>query len=463
MNIPRLEEVHIDASVLIFTLVVTTVTGIICGLIPALSRERTQPADVLRQGAAPVSGFSLFRGHRTQGVLVAAQIGLAIVLFIGGALLIQSFLKVVRVNPGYEPRQVLTFELSLPPGRPAEQLRLLADRIVERLDAMPGARVAGYAESLPMTRVSGRPTRLSTTPRAPESGPPPLVRLFTAETPDAKLVSRNFLTALNVAVVEGRGFAAQDELGAPRSMLMNRTLARSAFVGGSPIGKRFYALGGEPWEVVGIVDDVRQTSLTEPATPQIFIDLRQIPQSEPLAGVGLYFVLRPDVGSAATGTEIRRMVRELDPQLMVENVAPMDALVANSVARPRLYAVLLGVFAVVALALAAIGIYGVMLYAVTQRAREIGVRMALGGTSGQVARLVLRQSLVVIVLGVVGGLAGAAALTRYVDQLLFGVSALDPATYVAVAVAFALVAAAASIIPTRRAMRVDPLVTLRTE
>ncbi len=465
VNIPRLDEVGIDGSALVFTLAVATATGIICGLVPTLSREDSQPADVLRQGSAPISGFSLFRSHRTQGVLVAAQIALAIVLFVAGALLIQSFINLVRVNPGYEARQVLTFELSLPPGHPSQQLRVLADRIIERLDTLPGVRAAGYAESLPMTRVSARPTPLSTTPRQPDSPSPPLLRSFTADVTDTRLVSRNFLAALNIPVIEGRGFSEQEGLGAPRAMLINRTLAGSAFVGDTAIGNRFYALGlgAEPWEVVGIVEDVRQASLTEPPTPQIFLDFRQIPPSEPLAGVGLYFAVRADIVSAATTTEIRRIVHELDPQLMVDYVAPMDALVSNSVARPRLYAVLLGIFAAVALALATIGIYAVVSYAVTQRTREIGVRIALGGTSAQVARLVLQQSVVLIAAGVVTGLAGAAALTRFLDQWLFGLTAFDPATYTAVAIGFGIVATAATFIPTRRAIRVNPLVALRAE
>jgi putative ABC transport system permease protein len=462
LSLPRVDEVGIDGSVLLFTLAAATLTGIVCGLVPVMSRERTQPADVLRQGSAPISGFRVLRGAATQGALVVAQIALAIVLFVGGALLIQSFIKVVRVHPGYDARQVLTFELSLAPGRPDEQLRQLADRVVERLDALTGVKASGYTESLPMTRVSARPTPLATTLRTPESGPP-MLRPFAPDNPDTRLVGGHFLTALNVPIVEGRGFSEQDKMGAPRAMLINRTLARSAFIGDSPIGKRFYALGDEPWEVVGIVEDVRQASLTEPPTPQIFLDFRQVPESESLTGVGLYFAVRTDSRSAVTATEIRRIVRELDPQLMVEHIAPMEGLVSNSVARPRLYAVLLGIFAVVALALATIGIYGVMAYAVTQRTREIGVRMALGGTGVQLAGLVLRQSLVVIATGVMTGLAAAAALTRYLDQLLFGLTASDPATYVAVAIGFGIVALAAVLVPARRAMRVDPLVALRTE
>jgi putative ABC transport system permease protein len=463
VEIPRLAEVGIDGTVLLFTLAIATMTGMVCGLLPALSRDDVSPTGLLRHDSSGAAGFSLFRSHHTQSVLVAGQIALAIVLFVGGALMIQSLVKLVRVDPGYETRHVLTFQLSLPPARPVELLRQLADRMVARLDALPGVRAAGYAESLPMTRVSARPAALSTTPRAPESPPPPFAHAFTADHPDARLVSRNFLSALGVSIVEGRGFREPDRSGAPRVMLMNRTLARSAFVGGTPIGKRFYALGMDPVEVVGIVEDVRQTSLIEAPAPQIFLDFRQFPLSEPLAGVGLYFAVRTEGAATLTAVDIRRIVHELDPQLTLEYVAPMEALVSNSVARPRLYAVLLGVFAVVALALATIGIYGVVSYAVTQRTREIGVHMALGATRADVARLVLRQSIVAIAAGVVAGMAGAGVLTRYLDQLLFGLIAFDPATYAAAALVFGVVAAAATYIPTRRAVRVDPLVALRTD
>jgi putative ABC transport system permease protein len=214
---------------------------------------------------------------------------------------------------------------------------------------------------------------------------------------------------------------------------------------------------------VGIVEDVLQVSLTEKASPQIFIDFRQVPASEPLAGVGLYFGIRTDGERTSIASDARGIIHQLDRQLIVENVAPMDALVSNSIASPRLYAVLLGIFAAVAVLLAAIGIYGVMSYAVTQRTPEIGVRMALGASRAQVMRFVLRQSLVLTAAGLLVGLGGAAAVTRYLDQLLFGLTALDPATFVGVSLLFGIIAALAAFIPARRAVRVDPLIALRFE
>ena len=461
LSIPRLPEVGIDGTVLIFTLAIATLAGIGFGLIAAVRHSGPQPMDLLRQGAAsPISGFDIFRRHRRQGLLVIAQIAMAMMLLVGGGLMIRSFWKLVSVDPGYDARNLLTFQVALP--GPDEQLRRLADDLVERLRTLPGVRAAGYAESLPMTQVSARPTPIGMTsdaarPRLPMS------EIFTADMPDARLVSPDFMTTMGIPMVAGRGFREDDRPGQPRVMLVNRTLASSGFLGESVLGKRVYAMGTDAWEIVGIVEDVRQTSLSENASPQIFMNFRQVADSEPLAGVGLYFAVRTDGEAAPIASALRRLVPQLDPQLMLENVATMDALVSNSVARPRLYAVLLGIFSAVAVVLAAIGIYGVMAYAVTQRTREIGVRLALGASGSQMMRLVLGQSLVLTMAGVLVGLAGAVAVTRYLDQLLFGLTALDAGTYVAVSALFGLVATVAAFVPARRAMRVDPLQALRFE
>ena len=211
------------------------------------------------------------------------------------------------------------------------------------------------------------------------------------------------------------------------------------------------------------MDDVRQVSLTQRVDPQIFVDFRQMDEAEALVSVGLYFGIRIDPGSPSVEANIRALVRQLDRQAMVENIAPMEQLVSNSIARPRLYAVMLGIFATVATILAAVGIYGVMAYAVTQRTREIGVRTSLGASRAHVLGAVLRQSFVLTVAGVLLGLGGAAALTRYLDQLLFELTALDPATFAAVATFFVAVAMIAAFVPARRAATVDPVTALRCE
>jgi putative ABC transport system permease protein len=463
LGLPRVEEVAIDGSVLAFTVTASVLTGIIFGLLPAIRQSGPQPADTLRRGtASAASGFNLRRGSRVQGVLVMAETAMAMTLLVGGGLLIQSFVKLSQVNPGYDPKHVLTFQLSLPPGRPDAHLRTLADGLVERLQSQPQVRAIGYAESLPMTRVSRRLERLRTTPgiqgpRRPPGGP------ITPDNPDTRFVSRNFLAAMGTPLITGRAFDDNDRAGRPQVMLINRTLARSALMGDNPIGRQFYALGPNPWEIVGIVDDVPQESLADAPAPQIFIDYRQVPETERHAGIGMYFSIRTDGEPASVAATLRSIVPQLDPQAMLENVAPMTQLVSHSMSRQRLFAVLLGIFAAVAVALAATGIYGVMTYAVTQRTREIGIRMALGAGRLRVMRLVLGQSAAVTLAGIVLGLAGAAALTRYLDSLLFGLTARDPATFAGVGLLFGMIATAAALLPARRATRVDPIVALRFE
>jgi putative ABC transport system permease protein len=463
IGLPRLDEVSIDGSVLAFTVGASLLTGLLFGALPAIRQSRPQAWHALRQGtAAAISGFSLFRRQRALGVLVVAEIAMATVLLIGGGLLIHSFVRLTSVDAGFDPRGVLTFQIALPPGRPDQDLRNLARQVTERLQARPDVRAVGYAEALPMTRVSMRFAQLGTTPQTrrlqrpmPGSLPP--------DVPDTRFVSRAFLTAMGIPLIAGRTFSEDDRAGAPQAMLINRTLARSGLLGENPIGTRVYALGPNPWEIVGIVEDVRQITLADRVDPQIFIDDRQVQPDTPIAGVGLYVAVRTDADPPAIAPTIRALVQELEPRGMIENIASMDALVANSLGRPRLYTVLLGIFAFVAVVLAAIGIYGVMAYAVTERTREIAVRMALGANRRQVIGLVLRQSVVMTAAGILLGLGGAAALTRYLDQLLFGLSALDPATFAVVALVFTAIALAAAFVPARRATLIEPVSGLRME
>ena len=463
IGLPRLDEIAVDPSVFALTLAASVITGLVFGLIPAVRQSRPQLTDALRQAAAPaMSGFNLLRTNRVQGLLVITEIAMAMTLLVGGGLLIQSFVRLSNVSPGYDPNNVLTFQVSLPPGRPDAQLRVVAQSLTERLQPLSGVRAVGYAESLPMTRVSRRFVPLRTTPEMRSPQRPPIGPI-TPDNPDTQLVSRGFLTAMALPLAAGRTFGDNDRAGQPQVMLINRTLARSGFLGEQPIGTQIYALGQEPWEIIGIVEDVRQANLLESPTPQIFIDYRQVPEDERIAGIGLYFSIRTDADPTALAPSIRDIVRQIDPQAMVENIAPMTQLVSNSLSRARLYAVLLGVFAAVAVALAATGIYGVMAYAVTQRTREIGIRVALGAGPARVMGLVLGQSAVITLIGIVLGLAGAAALTRYLDQLLFGLRALDPATFIGVGLLFAVIATVAAFVPARRATKVDPLVALRFE
>ena len=463
-SLPRLAEIEIDGSVLLFTVVVSILTGLLFGLVPAMRLCGSQRMTALRSGtAAGSAGFNVFRGERVQGLVVIAEIAMAMVLLIGGGLLIHSFVKLSRVDLGYDPSHVLSFQVSLPTGRTDLQLRQLADRLVERLQALPQVRAVGYVEALPNTMVSGRFIPLRTTPQIPPSIKRGMPGAFPPEAPDARLVSRDFLSSVGIQAVAGRTFGENDGPGQPRVLLINETLARSGLLGATPVGRHVYALGDQPWEVIGIVEDVRQFGPAQRVDPQLFIDFRQVPESQRLSGVGLYFTVRVDGEPTALVPDVRTITRSLDSQTIVDNIAPLEQLVSNAVARPRLYAVLLGIFAIVAVLLAAIGIYGVMSHAVTRRTREIGIRVALGARRSTVMALILRQSLVLTVVGIALGAGGAVALTRSLEQLLFGLEPLDAATYTAMSVLFTAVAAIASYVPAHRATRVDPLVALRHE
>jgi putative ABC transport system permease protein len=471
VGLPRLDEIGIDPAVLVFALLMSVVTGILFGLAPALRHSQPSPMDTLREGSgASSSGFNLLRRNRTQGLLVVAEIALAVMLFIGGGLLIRSFVKLSNVNPGYDAHSLLTAQVTLPRERYAgPQLTAFADNLVAQIERLPGVRAAGYARQLPMIRMR-QLTLLRTTPEMPSVMPMPPA--FDArqlpQSPDTRVVSHAFLKAMGVRLVAGRMFNEGDAAGRPQVMLINQTLARSGYLGDNPLGRQVYGPGRAPWEIVGIVDDVRQFDLDQDPDPQVFIDFRQQP-TPPIATVAIgpppapYIAVRTDAEPLRTVAAIRGIVRQLEPQASVDNIATMQQLLANSVSRPRLYAVLLGIFAAVAVTLTAVGIYGVMAYSVVQRVREIGIRMALGADRGDVLGLVLGQSVVLTVAGIAIGVGAATGLTRYLDKMLFGLSALDPATFIVVAIAFGLVATIAAFVPARRATKVDPLVALRCE
>ena len=469
IGFPRLDEIGIDRRVWAFALAVSVLTGIVAGLAPAIRQSRAAAMDLLREGAsAGASGFDVFRRHRIQGVLVIAEIAMATLLFAGGGLLIHSLVNLSRVDPGYDAAHVLTAQVSLP-RRYASTLPAFAEELAARLERLPGVEAAGYARALPMIRMR-QLTLLRTTPEMPRQmpAPPPFDGRQLPEVPDMRVVSRDYLRAMGVRVVEGRGFDERDGAGKPQVMLINQTLARSGYLGDHPVGRQVYGPGRAPWEIIGVVEDMRQFNLDQDPDPQIFIDYRQDTPPPAFAQAmgpppAPYLAVRTTADPLAIAAGVRSIVRQLEPQATVDNIARMDEIVSNSLSRPRLYAVLLGIFAAVAVALTAVGIYGVMAYAVAQRRREIGIRMALGARRGDVMGLVLRQSTAITAIGITLGLLGAAALTKYLEGLLFGLTRLDPTTLGGVALAFALVATAASYVPARRATRVDPLVALRCE
>ncbi len=456
-SFPRLDGIEVDVTVFAFAMCVSVGTGLLFGLAPAVRFLRADQIDALRGTSGPSShGSGLWKRHSIRGLLVVAETALATLLFVGGGLLIHSFVRLANVELGYDPTNVLTFQVSLPGAtRPTQQLKAFAEDLVSRVSAVPGVRAAAYANQLPMVQQRNS-VALRTTPE-----PPPET---VANAPDARLVSRDYIKAMGIRVLAGRSLGEQDGAGQPRVLLINQALARRDF-GGNGIGESVY-MGRDaiPWEIVGVVDDVRQRGLDQEPRPQFFVDLRQwTAASVPVFPLGAYYVLRTSSDATSTIAGLRDIIRQLEPGATLDNVATMDQIVSNSLTVPRMYAVLLTIFASLAVGLAAIGIYGVVSYSVTQRTREIGIRIALGARPVAVLGMILAESAALTIAGVLIGLAGAAMTTRYLAGLLFGLTPLDPGTFVAVSVLFMTVATLASYVPARRATAVDPSIALRSE
>jgi putative ABC transport system permease protein len=457
LSFPRVDEIGIDGPVLAFTIAICLVTGALFGLAPALLFSQWDPARGLRGGRPGALKPPLMRRAGMRQLLVVAEVSLAVVLLIGSGLLIHSFVKLSGVNPGYDADHVLTFQVSLPLARyPDARVKGFAEDVVARLRSLPGIQAAAYANQLPMVNLRDSAGGLWTTPdpaRAPSPGGP-----------DARLVSRDYFRVFGIRVVAGRGLTENDREGRPRVLLVNQALVNREFAGENPVGRMvFVGRDVSPWEIVGVVEDVRQFSLDRDPEPQFFIDLRQWSGAGALFPVGAYYAVRTTADPEASITSVRDIVRGLDADAALFNIALMNELVAGTISRPRLYAVLLGSFAAVGVALALIGIYGVIAYSVAQRTREIGIRVSLGAKRGDVLGLVLHRNLALTAIGIGCGVASAAAFSRYLEGLLYGLTPLDAQTYFAVSLMFAGVAALASYLPAQRATRVDPVVALRGE
>jgi predicted permease len=463
-TIPRLDEVGIDGSVLLFTVVVTLLAGVSFGWSPVLMLRRI---DLSRAASSRAeSRASAFGLHAIRSAMVVSQIALTMVLLLGAGLLIRSFAKLLQVPLGYDPANVLTFQIRPPrlhQGRDAldmpgfQRLRAreaaLAEDVVTRLRAVPGVESAAFATELPMVNGSWI-VALQDTLAGPRK---------TIPRSNALSVSRDYLRVMKIPVIAGRGFDERDR-GSARTMLVNRALARDYFGGASPVGRRVYLWGDDtPREIVGVIGDLREFSILRPPEPQLFIAADE-PGMQPASfDGGLYVALRTGLDVSALVPQIRRVVHQVDPEAAPDNIATMNQIVGNSITLPRMYAVLPGIFAGVALALALAGLYGAMAYAVARRTQEIGIRMALGAGRWQVLALVLKQGLVVSLLGAILGLAGGLAATRFLQAMLFGLTPLDPATFLSVSALFVAVAMTACYLPARRAARIDPLDALRCE
>jgi putative ABC transport system permease protein len=450
-NTPRFNEIKPDARVFVFTLALAVVTGIIFGLTPALQASRVDLNERLKEGGR--SGSSGASHNRLRSLMMVSEIALSFMLLVGAGLLIKSFIRLRDVSPGFNVENVLTIRIAAggkyKPGEPRVQFFRQA---VEHLKALPGVQSAGAVLSLPLGGENfnvGRAFIREGRPATPdESGN----AAYLAATPD-------YFRTLQIPILAGRTFTDQDTEQTPKVMIVNETMAHQLWPGESPIGRHLTVWRDEkfPREIVGVVGDTKAT-LDADAGPQMYV-----PYAQDANWGSLSFVIRTNGEPLGMAAAARNEFRSLDKSLPVFNVRSMNDVLATSVAPRRTPMLLLSAFAGVALLLAMIGIYGVTAYYVTQRTQEIGIRMALGAQMSDVVKLVLKSGMVLALVGVAAGLAGAFALTRLMSSLLFGVKPTDVITFAAVSLCLLVTALIACYIPARRATKVDPLVALRYE
>jgi predicted permease len=449
---PRFVKFSIDGRVLGFSLMVSLLAGALSGLAPALQAARPALNETLKAGGRNASG-ALGR-NRLLGSLVVAEIALALTLLIGAGLMIRSLQQIHAVDPGFNPERLLTMRVSLPAqAYPRDRIIAFGQQLRERLQALPGAQSVALASDLPLSGVaSAGPIELEGQHSAPAGGE---FRMYRHR------VTPGFFSTLGIPLVKGRDFTAGDHAQAPGVVIISEDMARRYWPNEDPIGKRLKEAGaGFSWvSIIGVVGEVKYRELPQNpnADPDVYFPLLQRP------GGYLFLAVRSGVDPNSLVAAVRGVLRSIDPDLPAFDVAMMSELVADQTTRSRFSAWLLGVFSALALALAAVGIYSVMAYAVEQRSREIGVRVALGARAGDVLRMVIGQGMRLALIGVALGLGAALALTQLIKRLLFGVPAADPLTYGALALLLTLVALLACWIPARRATKVDPIVVLRAE
>jgi putative ABC transport system permease protein len=460
-NIPRIEEVAMNGRVLAFATLLSLATGLLFGLAPALQGSRVNVLPALNEaGIQRMGGFRFLRGNRLRSVLVIVEVALSTVLLAGGGLLVRSFIRLVDVNPGYDPANVITAQIALPDakyGTPGQQTAFF-DQLLQRVGAIQGVQSVGTTKMLPLLP-GNMIVSFGIVGQPPPTDPRDLPRAST------RIVSAGYAEAIGLKLVAGRLFGPHDDAGTAPVVVVNETLAQQYLNGADKsVGVRLQMFGPNPMEVVGVVGAVRHTGLDAEPQPEAYLLSNQLPGNARFGRAGpTALVVRTSGDPLSVVPFLRRAVLEVDHDVPLDSVMTMEARLSASVAAPRFYAVLLGLFALVALLLAAVGIYGVLSYNVSQRHREIGVRMALGAAGRDILTLVLGQGLGLTIAGVAIGLAGAFATTRSLRTLLFGVAPTDPITYVAISGMLIAVAILACWIPARRAIRVDPMTALRYE
>jgi len=448
-NVPRIDQITVDGRVLAFTMIVSVVTGIVFGLFPALKGSRTELTSALKEGGAG-GGLS---HHRFLKTMIVAEIAIALALMAGAGLLTRSFMRLLKADPGFDPKNLLTMHITLDGmayrGRATEYYQ----QLIQKLESLPGVVSAAAVTTLPMSDVGVDFDRPYWREGDPEPG-------GEGDKVDIRMATPGYFKTMGMTLIKGRQFTDQDRRDTPAVIIVNESMAGKVWPNEDPIGKRLmvdYNRGKYAYEVVGVTRGISYYGLRSRPRPELFIPHAQN------AYLPMNVVVRTATDPAQLVNAVKDALRALDPKQPAHNLVTMEQFIARSLAPDRFAMWLLGLLSTLALLLTATGVYGVMSYAVNQRTREFGVRMAMGAQTGDVARLALKQGIELTLLGVMLGVAGALALTRLMKNLLFGVSAADPATFMTIALLLTLVAMLACYVPARRAARVDPLVALRHE
>ncbi len=451
-TISQAQAISIDAKVLVFTGLVALVTGIIFGLAPAMQVSHLDINDTLKEGGRDAAGGT--RGNRIRALLVIGEIAVSFVLLMGAGLLINSFMHLRNLHPGFRANHLLTMKIPLSEVKYPDKERRspFYAEVLRRVQALPGVQSAAVAGNLPLT-YDGDSMPIGIEGR---TDPPPDQR------PDVilRVVGPGYFSTMGIPLVRGRDFSEQDKADSARVVIVSEKTARHFWPGENPIGKRLKPGSTNrniPWiEIIGVVKDVRQNDFVSEPKMQMYMPYQQLNSFAPNA-----LVVRTNVEPLSLAGAVRNAIWAVDKDQPVSNLRSMDEIVSEAVARQRFSMLLLGIFAALAVVLAAVGIYGVMSYSIAQRTREIGLRIALGAQKSDVLKMILRQGLRFVAAGLAIGLAASFVLTRVMASLLFGISATDPATFVSISLVLIAVALLASYIPAVRAMKIDPMLALR--
>ncbi|HJQ69094.1 MAG TPA: ABC transporter permease [Blastocatellia bacterium] len=454
-SIPRLQEAGINSWVLGFTFVVAVSTGIIFGLVPALHGSRPDLNETLKESGRGTTGSR----HIVRNVLVIVEVALALVVLIGAGLMIRSFIGLQDARLGFDARNLLTLQLSIPRDKAdPERVAAFFGEIKQKTEALPGVEAVAYSTGVPFLGAAETSFQIEGRPQAAPGDPPPMTVQY--------IVSPDYFKAMNIRLKKGRLIDERDRLGSQLVVVIDDTFERLFFADQEALGQHLATGPMKGFEIVGVVEHVKHYGVDGqvPVESQFYLAINQAPKDAMQVIAGrLSMLIRTSSDPASLAEPVRAQVMSTDPDQPVFNVRPMEEVVAASIAGRRFSMLLFAIFAAVALLLAAVGIYGVMSYSVTQRTHEIGIRMALGAKAADILRMVVRQGLLLALIGVGIGLTAAFILTRVMSNLLFGIQAADPATFAGIAAILTLVAAVASYIPARRATKVDPMIALRYE